>query len=116
MSIDFTWMTCATEGIVQSVDPEGVGFRKQKIGIEIEQRHRGIDPIRYIDENHVFRAEAASHDNLLAVSLNSSRQYILWLLRLERSTQVLSSASSSERSFTVIAVGLFILQPFDQIR
>ncbi len=41
--------------------------------------------MHHIDEDHVFRSEAASHNNLWAVSFDRSRQYILWLLRLERS-------------------------------
>src|SRR6185503_20615164 len=65
----------------------GIGFRKQKIGIEIEQRHRGIDAMDHIDKHDIFRSEAAGHNNFWAILLDSSRQYILWLLRLERSAQ-----------------------------
>jgi hypothetical protein len=41
--------------------------------------------MHHVDEDHIFRSEAARHNNLLAVSLDSSHQYILGLLRLERS-------------------------------
>ena len=64
----------------------GIGLGKEKLRIEIKERHRRIDAMDHVHEHDVLRPETAGEHDLRHVALDHSRHNLLRLLRLERLT------------------------------